>query len=260
MLLSAFTILFFMNCGQNAEFTNDEQFKSLVDGETVEVVPNDEFDAMNNEGDSGIISTDGTNGGMGTGHGGTGGTGGTTGGTNTGDGGLTGDGTNGGMGTPDDTYTGPGNSGSRDGNAGNGNGNNGNGNGGKNGHTCKERLVEQDNKKQHADMITSPEEMETDDDMYAVSKCGNGKEKKVQVCHFPNADYSKRKTLCIGRPALEAHVAHLGAQRGTEHVDYAGPCKDNDGNIADGEHHLRGEDKEESEPAETASFDFSGRQ
>ncbi len=200
LTLSLGTILFFMNCGPNAEFTYDEQLRSVVDGETVEVVSNEEFDAINNQGDNGI---NGTNTGMGDG------------GDSNDDRGLPGHSSHDDDDDSDDSYAGSENSGHRHGNE---------ENHGK-GKKCRDRLIEQHNNNRHDEMVTSPKEMDSDSDMAAIVRCGD-KGNKVLVCHFPNADHSKRKTLCIGRPALEAHIEHLGKKRGSEHVDYAGRCKD----------------------------------
>jgi len=38
-------------------------------------------------------------------------------------------------------------------------------------------------------------------------KCGK-KNKKVEICHIPGGDYSKRKTICVTPSSLAAHLAH----------------------------------------------------
>ncbi len=219
VLLSFFTILFFMNCGQEANFDDNSQFKSLVDGESIEVVSNEELDAMKDDGDSGLVSDEDE--------------------SSEDDGGLNSDDDD-----DDDSYERRGNRGQRHSGDKEGRGSKG----------CKDRITEQHSQGRHHEMFTSPEEMESDEDMNEATSCGS-KGHKVLVCHFPNAEYAKRKTLCIGRPALEAHIAHLGGKRGTDHVDYAGPCRDLEGNIAEGDH----SDKDSEDESETSSADFSGR-
>ncbi len=219
LVLSFFTIIFFMNCGQDANFDDGSQFKSLVDGESIEVVSNEELDAIENEGDSGLVSDDD--------------------GSSEDDGGLHSDDDD-----DDDSYERQGNRAHRYSGVDYNHGHKG----------CKDRIIEQHSHGRHHEMVTSPEEMENDEDMNEATSCGS-KGHKVLVCHFPNAEYAKRKTLCIGRPALEAHIAHLGGKRGSDHVDYAGACRDLEGNIADGDH----SDNDSEDEGETSSADFSGR-
>jgi len=215
-----------MACAPDANFSSeDARFKSLMDGETVEVVDNDEFIDSLDQPNAGSQDDDGSSDTMGDNSTGpTGSTGTTTGGdgsTGTDDGSTNG-------------YNGNGASGRE--NAGNDDKNENRGK--PEGQSCKERLVGQDKENKHDEMITSPDEMAEDNDMYNAIRCGK-KDHKVLVCHIPNADPEKRKTLCIGRPALEAHLRHLGAKRGSEHVDYAGPCKD------EAEKESKSEDEEE---------------
>lgn len=62
------------------------------------------------------------------------------------------------------------------------------------------------------------------DDVYS---CGNKPDKKVLVCHVPPGNAAAKHTICIGRPALQAHYAHH-AHDGSDQ-DYLGECVANDG-------------------------------
>ena len=224
-----------------ANFTADEaRFQSLMDGETVEIVSNEEFvDSLDDpqavNGDNGI---DGNNSG-----------------SNTND-----DGVNGGDGGVDSNGRPmippvPGSTGRNGGGGYNG------GDGGLNvrrdcpgcqppgGETgrmgCKERLLQilrrivemlrescpscgegdvERPPRGRAEMLTCPREIEQDRDMRRAISCGkNGK--KVLVCHHPNNDYEKRMTKCVGASALQAFVG-AGDREGNFDRNYAGPCKD----------------------------------
>jgi len=238
---------FLMACSPKANFSSDEaRFQSLMDGQTVEIVENDELiDSLDQPG------------------------------ANTGDDGIMGDGT-----TGDDGTMG----GNPGGNAGNGAPNipgvmppGGNANGGgcvnctgpnpnnydgeagneydgetgrrRRGMSCRDRLIRQDRERENrtererSDMLTSPEEIEGERAMREALRCGNGGN-KVLVCHHPNADYEKRHTLCIGLPALKAQLRNLGFKRATAQSNnsdesndsaegndsitrnYAGACRD----------------------------------
>lgn len=193
------TAVAFMNCSPDANFQNDDdRFKSLVDGQTVEVVDEDTFEELSQE-DTGLGGNDD--------------------GGNQNDGGINnGNGTPGGQGETmghtggdddDDDMERPGNRGV----AGNGN------------RTCRQRIMEQERRREHSEMVTSPNEMQNDIELNNEVKCGkNGK--KVLVCHHPSGDASKRKTLCVGAPALKAFIQHMKASS----VNFAGACPDSEEN------------------------------
>jgi len=46
--------------------------------------------------------------------------------------------------------------------------------------------------------------------------CDPSQTKKVTICHIPPGNPANAHTLCIGSPALDAHVTH--------HADTQGPC------------------------------------
>jgi hypothetical protein len=56
-------------------------------------------------------------------------------------------------------------------------------------------------------------------DLYA---CGNKKEKKVLICHVPPGNSAAAHTICIGAPALDAHMALHEATDGAH--DTLGEC------------------------------------
>lgn len=187
LALLAMTSLTFVACGPKANFNpTDARFKSLLDGQSVEVVSNQDLDSSIGSDDSATSGPTSTN-------------------TRSDDGSATEPNTD--EPSTEPTKKAP-------------------------GHTCKDRILKQDKEKHHSEMITSPQEIEDDSSIGDAIACDK-KQKKFYVCHFPNADYSKRKTLCLPRPAIEAHLEHLGAKRNSGHADYAGPCRDQDGNIID---------------------------
>jgi len=54
----------------------------------------------------------------------------------------------------------------------------------------------------------------------------NNRERKSLVCHFPCGNVGNAHTICIGRPALAAHLHRHGDG---DDVDYVGPCRVEDG-------------------------------
>lgn len=75
----------------------------------------------------------------------------------------------------------------------------------KRGKRCIARLLDKEKKKKYHQMYASPDESNTKEIKKYVH-CGS-KAKKIAVCHFPNDDHSKRKTLCVGKAALKALVS-----------------------------------------------------
>lgn len=67
------------------------------------------------------------------------------------------------------------------------------------------------------------EEVMTEDDLFEVYPCGNDKEKKIYICHYPQGELETHHTLCVGAPAVAAHVDHHDKEGA---VDYVGPCQD----------------------------------
>jgi hypothetical protein len=57
-------------------------------------------------------------------------------------------------------------------------------------------------------------------DQYACST--ESEPNGVMICHIPPGNPSQRHTICIGRPALPAHMAHTA---GTGESDYFGECE-----------------------------------
>jgi hypothetical protein len=49
--------------------------------------------------------------------------------------------------------------------------------------------------------------------------------KKVLICHYPRGNPAARHEICIGRPALMAHIRHSAS---SSHVDHLGTCPDDD--------------------------------
>ncbi len=82
-------------------------------------------------------------------------------------------------------------------------------------HSCKERNV-----------AVTPDKLANDEGVVAVIGCGNEyNDKKVSVCHHPNGEYAKRKTLCVGAPALKAFVGMNFKRSSAQDKNYAGPCQ-----------------------------------
>jgi hypothetical protein len=96
----------------------------------------------------------------------------------------------------------------------------------------KKRLVDQDKNEKYDEMVIAPSEVEQDPSISDVLSCGNGKGKnaKMYVCHLPSGDYSKRKTLCLPVTAVDAHLNHNDDK---EHRDFAGACQGDDSNNLD---------------------------
>ena len=230
-LIALMSAALFMGCSPKSSFNSDDQrFKSLMDGETVEVVDDQTLiDTMG----IGEDSQDGAN---------------PSDGSNQGDDGL---------GNNDDSYD-NGDDGvndqydneddynfwdliadvMRDGGKkhdnGKKDGTKGNGGKGYNGGSCRNRILDQDDYGDHDDMLTSPGEMQISKELYDAIKCSSeegGKNKKVYICHYPNGDDSKKMTKCLPIPAVRAHVRqHQGNSPHLGHADFAGPCTDADGN------------------------------
>ena len=78
---------------------------------------------------------------------------------------------------------------------------------------------------QEEDPVITPEDIGISEELFEAMTCDK-KEKKVYICHFPNGEQDKGHTLCIGRPALEAHLAHMASSEHDGHHDYAGPCQE----------------------------------
>jgi hypothetical protein len=58
-------------------------------------------------------------------------------------------------------------------------------------------------------------------DQYPCST--DGEPNGVMICHIPPGNPSKRHTICIGRSAIPAHLAH---KADTGESDYFGPCSE----------------------------------
>ena len=187
LLISAFALL--TACGPSANFSGDSvRFKSLMDGETVEIIGDDQLDAIVIE-DEGLTSEEEK--------------------TEEEITSIIIDDSEMFPDQPDEnTEDSP-----------------------KDRRRCKQRLVKQDKENKHDEMFTSPREIEEDSDLYEAIRCGKDNGKKVLVCHHPNGDASKRKTLCVGRPSLEAHLGIGKNGRSKKHVNYAGPCRDDDQDV-----------------------------
>ena len=60
--------------------------------------------------------------------------------------------------------------------------------------------------------------------MFAEYACGDLKDRKVLVCHYPPGNSAARHEICIGIPALKAHLHH--SQDESDHKDHLGECQD----------------------------------
>jgi hypothetical protein len=65
----------------------------------------------------------------------------------------------------------------------------------------------------------TPNDDGADDDLEAVA-CG---EKKVMICHVPPGNPAARHTICIGKPALDAHMSHK-LKDADDETDTLGAC------------------------------------
>lgn len=52
-------------------------------------------------------------------------------------------------------------------------------------------------------------------------RCGNGHQ--IYICHIPPGNSAQRHTLCVGAPAVAAHIKHHKAHD-TQLSDYVGQC------------------------------------
>ncbi len=72
-----------------------------------------------------------------------------------------------------------------------------------------------------SDSVVSVPVVNNVEEVLADNSCGQGG-KKVLVCHIPPGNPAAKHTICIGRPALDAHKSH--GHSSVEHQDYVGAC------------------------------------
>lgn len=72
------------------------------------------------------------------------------------------------------------------------------------------------------DGIENPELL----DQYPCKTACRDHSKKVQICHVPPGNPENRHTICIGKAAVQAHLARHQASTGES--DYLGECKPDD--------------------------------
>lgn len=65
----------------------------------------------------------------------------------------------------------------------------------------------------------------TDDDRKKYACKTEEGENGLKVCHYPPGNPEARHVICIGEPALDAHLHH-GESVESWHVDNLGDCKD----------------------------------
>jgi hypothetical protein len=65
-------------------------------------------------------------------------------------------------------------------------------------------------------------DLEADPSLAELYACGRGNEKKVLICHVPPGNPEAAHTLCIGAPALVAHLDNHHASNGDS--DALGAC------------------------------------
>lgn len=65
-------------------------------------------------------------------------------------------------------------------------------------------------------------DLEDDPSLAELYSCGRGNEKKVLICHVPPGNPTAAHTLCIGAPALAAHLDNHHASNGDS--DALGAC------------------------------------
>ncbi len=65
----------------------------------------------------------------------------------------------------------------------------------------------------------------TDPVQAAKHECGDGNQKKTEICHVPEGNPTNRHTLCLPPPAIEAHLREHNASAAADDEDTLGACK-----------------------------------
>lgn len=178
LILGFFTAIAFNNCSPNANFTSDsELFSKMADGETVEIVSEQELESMVHDDDEVATNEDDE--------------------AVDNDMGLTTD--------EDENSSTPG--GSQQEQMGD-NDSDDEASDDDRKRSCRDRLLDQMRNGKKDRMVITRRELEENPEITEAARCGNNRGiAKIWVCHQANGDESKQKPLCLPIPAADSQIA-----------------------------------------------------